>query len=210
MVKEMNVIEASKREQASRRKQLPPVTARVGVSHPFRGSRDGERRTSSIYYSAQGAGESRRETPVEVAPSQESQRVASVGVSAEVSRVSTMVNGVNGNGVSMNGVNGTGVSMTGISMNGPMNGVSINTSTGIPSSSTPIHTPSTPLTTTPVTNTYTPVTITNTPVTTTYTPTTIDSLHATVIEQDAPLEESDPEEDYEEYDEEQRKSCTVV
>lgn len=204
----MNVIEASKREQASRRKQLPPVTARVGVSHPFRGSRDGERRTSSIYYSAQGAGESRRETPVEVAPSQESQRVASVGVSAEVSRVSTMVNGVNGNGVSMNGVNG--ISVNGISMNGPMNGVSINTSTGIPSSSTPIHTPSTPLTTTPVTNTYTPVTITNTPVTTTYTPTTIDSLHATVIEQDAPLEESDPEEDYEEYDEEQRKSCTVV
>ena len=208
MVKEMNVIEASKREQASRRKQLPPVTARVGVSHPFRGSRDGERRTSSIYYSAQGAGESRRETPVEVAPSQESQRVASVGVSAEVSRVSTMVNGVNGNGVSMNGVNG--ISVNGISMNGPMNGVSINTSTGIPSSSTPIHTPSTPLTTTPVTNTYTPVTITNTPVTSTYTPTTIDSLHATVIEQDAPLEESDPEEDYEEYDEEQRKSCTVV
>lgn len=58
VVQEMNVIEASKREQASRRKQLT-VAARTGVSHGFRGSREGERRTSSIYYS-QGT-ESRRD-----------------------------------------------------------------------------------------------------------------------------------------------------
>ena len=213
----MNVIEASKREQANRRKQLPPVTARVGVSH-FRGSRDGERRTSSIYYS-QGT-ENRRETPVDVTP-QESQR-ASAGVSADVSMSSTNVN------VSSGGASGTPVPSSTTPFYTPSTPVSnnassvpINNASSVPLSnvaSTPIsnaasipisNTSSAPIynnaSTTPIYNNASTIptnNIINTP--------TMDSLHATVIEQEAPLDDSDPEEDFEEYDEEQRKSCTVV
>ena len=194
VVQEMNVIEASKREQASRRKQLT-VAARTGVSHGFRGSREGERRTSSIYYS-QGT-ESRRD------PAGETVGEPSVSASA-----------VNASSVNASSVN---ASCT-------------------PISCTPAYSPATPVTSTqPIHNTqpvnYTqpsipysqpsnntqPISniqpITNTPINTlptTTTQPTIDSLHTTVIEQEAPLDDADQEEEYDEYDEEQRKSCIVA
>lgn len=182
VVQEMNVIEASKREQASRRKQLT-VAARTGVSHGFRGSREGERRTSSIYYS-QGT-ESRRDPAGET-----------VG---EPSMNASLVN------ASCTPISCTPSysPATPIHNTQPINYAQPSILYSQPSIlySQPIHN------TQPPTNSTQP--IINTLPTTTTQP-TIDSLHTTVIEQEAPLDDADQEEEYDEYDEEQRKSCIVV